>query len=70
MAQINSEFNSYQDDKTYLVGAKHTISQCEINGGKVVKNNGAEGKNYDGRDFCKFNRGSCPSGWSKYNSWE
>ena len=62
---LELNMDSQRDDRTYLFGAEHTLSQCENKGGTVVKNTGEEGKNYDGTDFCKFSMSSCPSGWSK-----
>jgi len=39
----------------------HTCEQCIAAGGTVV----SDGTN----NFCRFNSGSCPGGWTKYGNW-
>jgi len=45
-----------------LVNFAHTEANCTAAGGTVV----ASGVTYN---QCKFNGGSCPSGWSRYSNW-
>lgn len=45
----------------WLVNNQHTESQCTSLSGTVV----ADGSN----KFCRFNGGSCPSGWAPYKNW-
>ena len=49
------------DDGDMLVNGFHTEQQCETLGGEVVTE--------DGATFCRFDNGSCPSGWNVYDNW-
>jgi len=45
----------------FLSGSDHSTDSCTAAGGVVMQ---------DGSDsFCKFDRTSCPSGWTKFKNW-
>lgn len=66
----SNEWNLFRQNKPsdvslgecYLVNNNHTEADCTNLGGSVVDIGG-------GNKICKLSGGSCPGGWTQYNSW-